>query len=103
MKQLDFSEGFSLDFQPLARKSYPLYDLALSCGEAGGVLPTALNAASEVAVNAFLKGNLRFTDIYTVADKVVQATKISRVESYPQLEEADARAREGALKIIEEV
>lgn len=103
LKQLDFSEGFSLDFQPLARKSYPLYDLALSCGEAGGVLPTALNAASEVAVNAFLKGNLRFTDIYTVADKVVQATKNVRVESYPQLEEADARAREGALKIIEEV
>ncbi|MDE7163175.1 MAG: 1-deoxy-D-xylulose-5-phosphate reductoisomerase [Clostridia bacterium] len=103
LKQLDFSQALSLDFQPLVRGDYPLYDLALSCGEAGGVLPTALNAASEIAVNAFLNGRIRFTDIYTVADKVVQATGNMRVESYPQLEQADARAREGALKIIEEV
>lgn len=103
LKQLDFSEALTLDFQPLVRKDYPLYDLALSCGEAGGVLPTALNAASEIAVNAFLQGKLRFTDIYTVADKVVQSTVNMRVESYPQLKQADARAREGALKIIEEV
>lgn len=103
LMQLDFSKALSLEFQPLVRKDYPLYDLALSCGEAGGVLPTALNAASEVAVNAFLNGRLRFTDIYTVADKVVQATENLRVESYPQLKQADARAREGALKIIKEV
>ncbi|MDE7076543.1 MAG: 1-deoxy-D-xylulose-5-phosphate reductoisomerase [Clostridia bacterium] len=103
LKQLDFSKALSLDFQPLVRKDYPLYDLALSCGEAGGILPAALNAASEIAVNAFLQGRLRFTDIYTVADKVVQSTVNMRIESYPQLKEADARAREGALKIIEEV
>ena len=103
LKQLDFSKALLLDFQPLVRKDYPLYDLALSCGEAGGILPTALNAASEIAVNAFLQGRLRFTDIYTVTDKVVQSTVNMRIESYPQLKEADARAREGALKIIEEV
>ncbi|MDE6790592.1 MAG: 1-deoxy-D-xylulose-5-phosphate reductoisomerase, partial [Clostridia bacterium] len=103
LEQLDFSKALTLDFQPLVRKDYPLFDLALSCGEAGGILPTALNAASEIAVNAFLQGKLRFTDIYTVADKVVQSTVNMRVESYPQLKQADARAREGALKIIEEV
>ncbi|MDE5765694.1 MAG: 1-deoxy-D-xylulose-5-phosphate reductoisomerase [Clostridia bacterium] len=103
LKQLDFAKALTLDFQPLVRKDYPLFDLALSCGEEGGILPTALNAASEIAVNAFLQGKLRFTDIYTVADKVVQSTVNMRVESYPQLKQADARAREGALKIIEEV
>ncbi|MDE7401449.1 MAG: 1-deoxy-D-xylulose-5-phosphate reductoisomerase [Clostridia bacterium] len=103
LEQLDFSKALTLDFQPLVRKDYPLFDLALSCGEEGGILPTALNAASEIAVNAFLQGRLRFTDIYTVADKVVQSTVNMRVESYPQLKQADARAREGALKIIEEV
>lgn len=103
LEQLDFSKSFSLEFLPLNRGDYPLYDLALTCGEEGGVLPTALNAASEVAVNAFLRGNLRFTDIFTVADKVVQSTDNMRVESYPQLKEADARARERACKIIEEV
>lgn len=103
LAQLDFSDSFSLDFRPLNRGDYPLYDLALSCGEAGGILPTALNAASEVAVEAFLRGNLRFTDIFTVADKVVQATEKMRVESYPQLKDADGRARKRARKIIEEV
>lgn len=100
LKQLDFTEALSLEFLPLERKAYPLYDLALSCGEAGGVLPTALNAASEVAVNAFLKGALPFTDIFTVADKVVQGTQNGRAESYERLAEADANARRKAAKII---
>lgn len=100
VRELSFDEIFSLDFQPLVRKSYPLYDIALSCGEAGGILPTALNAASEIAVNAFLKGNLRFTDIFTVAEGVVSATKNEAVQSYEQLAEADKRARAEAAVIL---
>ena len=56
LRQLDFAQALSLGFQPLIRKDYPLYDLALSCGEAGGVLPTALNAASEIDVFAMTDG-----------------------------------------------
>lgn len=100
LKQLDFRRALSLEFLPLDRDDYPLYGLALDCGKAGGVLPTALNAASEVAVNAFLKGNLRFTDIYTVADRVVVKTADERVQSYEQLAEVDARARAEAANII---
>lgn len=100
LKQLNFSKAFSLEFLPLERENYPLYGLALDCGMAGGVLPTALNAASEVAVNAFLKGGLPFTDIYRVADKVVCGTVNTPVESYEQLAEADALARTKAAKLI---
>lgn len=102
LKQLDFTRAFSLDFLPLERGKYPLFDLALYCGEKGGILPTALNAASEVAVNAFLLGGLRFTDIFTVADKVVSKTADERVQSYEQLALADKNARGLAEKIIKE-
>ncbi len=102
LPQLDFTKALSLEFLPLKRKDYPLYGLALDCGQEGGVLPTALNAASEVAVNAFLKGALRFTDIYTVADKVVCRTANERVQSYEQLDLADIFARGLAEKIIKE-
>lgn len=103
LPQLDFTKAFSLEFLPLDGKDYPLYSLALDCGKAGGVLPTALNAASEVAVGAFLKGGLRFTDIYTVADKVVSKTANEGVQSYEQLAVADGNARRLAEKIIKEV
>ncbi len=100
LPQLDFAKALSLEFLPLNRADYPLYGLALDCGKAGGILPTALNAASEVAVGAFLKGALSFTDIYKVADKVVSQTANERVQSYEQLALADREARRLADKII---
>ena len=100
LPQLDFTKAFSLDFLPLDRKDYPLFGLALDCGEAGGILPTALNAASEIAVGAFLNGALKFTDIYTVADKVALKTANVRVQNYEQLALADESARRLAEKII---
>ncbi len=103
LPQLDFTKALSLEFLPLEMEEYPLYSLALDCGKAGGVLPTALNAASEVAVNAFLQGGLRFTDIFTVADKVVSGTANEKVQSYEQLALADKNARGLAEKIIKEV
>lgn len=103
LPQLDFTKAFSLEFLPLDGKDYPLYSLALDCGKAGGVLPTALNAASEVAVDAFLKCGLRFTDIYTVTDKVVSKTANEGVQSYEQLAIADGNARRLAEKIIKGV
>ena len=100
LKQLDFSKPLSLEFLPLERKDYPLYDLALACGEAGGILPTALNACSEVAVGAFLRGEIPFTAIYTVANDVIDGTANGVAESFERLAEADALARAAALKKI---
>jgi 1-deoxy-D-xylulose-5-phosphate reductoisomerase len=101
LQPLDFTKAFSIDFKPLVRENYPLYDLALKCGQAGGVLPTALNAASEVADYAFIDGKISFTDIFRVADSVVQKTENTCVESYAQLEEIDRQSRALALRLIE--
>lgn len=102
LKPMDFSKALSIEFLPLVRERYPMYDLALSCGENGGVLPTALNAASEQSVWAFINKKIPFTAIYDVTNAVVQATKNAKVESYSQLEEVDAEARRTAEKIIGE-
>ena len=102
LENLDFSRGFSLDFLPLVRKDYPLFDLALCCGEEGGILPTALNAASEIAVAAFLNRRIKFTDIYAVCENVVAATANSLVDSLKQLEEVNALSRRRAEQFIKE-
>ncbi len=102
LENIDFTKPFSLDFQPLVREDYPMYDLALKCGEAGGVLPTALNAASEVAVGAFLQGRLGYTDIFELSEKVVVATSNEKVREYGQLEQVDCASRRLAQQFLKE-
>lgn len=97
---MDFAKAFSLGFEPIARKDYPLFDLALRCGEEGGTLPCAMNAADEVAVNAFLNKNLTYTDIFMVVDGVISSTPCEKVTSFEQLSEVDRLARKAAQKII---
>ena len=103
LEKLDLTKRLSLEFLPLEEDNHPMFGLALECGKAGGILPTALNAASEEAVRAFLGGGLRFTDIYTVTERVVGETVNQKVESYEQLALADKFARERAEAIIKEV
>ncbi|MEW6042312.1 MAG: 1-deoxy-D-xylulose-5-phosphate reductoisomerase, partial [Elusimicrobiota bacterium] len=52
-------------------KRFPCLGLALKAGKAGGTLPAVLNASNEVAVNAFLKGRIKFSDIDDVISKVM--------------------------------
>ena len=100
LRPLDWSMAFSLEFLPLVRKNYPLYDLALTCGEAGGVLPAALNAASEEAVHAFLNKQITFCDIFRVVDTVVGRTANERATSFEQLAGVDAACRHIAQSVI---
>lgn len=100
LSPMDFGKAFSLSFEPLLREDYPLFDLALKCGEGGGILPCALNAADEVAVHAFLGGRLKFTQIFKVVEGVISATANQKITSLEQLVEVDAKAREAANKLI---
>lgn len=101
--KMDFTRAFSLDFMPLERGQYPMYDLALECGRRGGIMPTVLNAASEIAVGAFLRDSIGFTDIFEISADVVAATPYARAESYSQLCEADGAARRLAARHIKGV
>ena len=100
LRPLNFSEALSIDFLPLERAKYPMYDLAIKCGEAGGIAPAVLNAASEEAVAAFLAKKIGFCDIFRVSEEVVAKTPNSPAESYGRLAEADAAARAAARAAI---
>ena len=100
VEPLSFKKAFSLQFEPLNRKDYPLYDLAMTCAKEGGTLPCALNAADEVAVKAFLDGKIKFTAIYDVVAGVLSTTPRDEAVSFKQLEEVDNTARWKAQKII---
>ena len=93
VSSLDFEKLGSLRFLPLERKDFPCYDLALSSLETGDNFPCALNGAGEVAVHAFLKGQLPFTKIATVMEKTLEQTKRAKVDSYAVLKQTDERAR----------
>lgn len=100
LKELNFESAFSLDFAPLDACKYPLFALALECGKVGGIMPTVLNAVSEVADRAFIDGRIKFTDIYSVAQNVVDCTSFEKVSDYERLAEIDALSRLAAEKII---
>jgi len=60
---LDWSRSMRLDFIPPDRERFPCVRLAYQAMESGGTAPAVLNAADEIAVEAFLSGRIRFTEI----------------------------------------
>ena len=95
---LDFGTLRALEFEPPRLDDFPALNLARAAGEAGGTLPAVLNAANEVAVAAFLAGDIPFPRIWQVVDEVMAA---HRHVARPDLDaillaDADARARAAA-------
>jgi 1-deoxy-D-xylulose-5-phosphate reductoisomerase len=91
-----------LDFCPPDLQKFPCLRLAYEAAEAGGAKTVALNAADEIAVAAFLEGNIRFDDIPRVIEDVLTETNSGKLESIQQVLEADAEARRFARQRISE-
>jgi 1-deoxy-D-xylulose-5-phosphate reductoisomerase len=85
-----------LDFSPPDPGKFPCLRLAYEAAEAGGAKPIALNAADEVAVAAFLKREIGFTDISKVIEQTIHETKDRHPESIEEVLAIDAEARERA-------
>lgn len=98
---MDFTKSFSLEFEPLEKEKYPLFGIALECGKKGGSVPCVLNAADEVAVGAFLRGEIPYTRIYDVVSATLDGIAAEKITDFSALAEADARSRRFALKYIE--
>jgi 1-deoxy-D-xylulose-5-phosphate reductoisomerase len=71
--RLDWTRPATLEFAPVDRATFPLLDLAVGAGRAGGTAPAVLNAANEEAVAAFLAGRLPFPAIAEVVAGVLAA------------------------------
>jgi 1-deoxy-D-xylulose-5-phosphate reductoisomerase len=83
----------TLDFSPPDLERFPCLRLAYEAAEAGGAKTIALNAADEVAVAAFLKRQISFTDISRVIEGTVRETADTHPPSINQVLAADADAR----------
>jgi 1-deoxy-D-xylulose-5-phosphate reductoisomerase len=92
--QTDFPAIGTLTFEAPDPDRFPALDLARRAGETGGTLPAVLNAANEVAVQAFCQRQLGFTDITTTVARVLQQHQVVAHPDLPQLLAADAWARE---------
>ena len=97
---LDLAKLGALHFSAPDPARYPCFALALGCAKAGGDLPCALNAAGEVAVHAFLDGQIKYTQIAEIIEGVLSGTPPRPAESYALLEETDARARAAAYSLL---
>jgi 1-deoxy-D-xylulose-5-phosphate reductoisomerase len=89
-----------LDFCPPDLKKFPCLRLAYDAASAGGAKTVALNAADEVAVAAFLEGNIGFDDIPRVIEGVLNETHAGQLGSIAEVLEADNEARAQATKQI---
>ncbi|MGC2696856.1 MAG: 1-deoxy-D-xylulose-5-phosphate reductoisomerase [Candidatus Angelobacter sp.] len=83
-----------LDFCPPDLGKFPCLRLAYEAAEAGGAKSIALNAADEVAVAAFLKREIGFTDISKVVEQTISETKDRHPESIEEVLAIDAGARD---------
>ena len=92
-----------LDFYPPDMQKFRCLKLAYEAAEAGGAKPVALNAADEIAVGAFLEGQIGFDDIPRVIEDVLSATKTGKMESINQVVETDLEARRAARGRVEQL
>ncbi len=98
---LDLADAGRLDFEPPDEETFACLRLAREAGEAGGTAPCVLNAADEVAVEAFLAGELPFTGIAEVIDRCLDEVPTGPATHFEQLFETDERAREHARSLID--
>jgi len=90
----------SLTLRPIPRDRYPALELAVEAGRTGGTAPCVLNAADEIAVQAFLDGAIALGDVPEVVARVLGSHVSHEVESVAQLLEVDARARVAARAAV---
>jgi len=90
--------GASWSFEEPRNDVFRCLPLAVEAGRAGGAYPIALNAANEVAVEAFLDGRIRFLSIADVIEEVLGAVpEFGEMQSMDAIKAVDAWARDEAL------
>ena len=98
---LTWREIKRFDFEPPDTGRFPCLDLARQALEAGESMPCALNAADEVAVEAFLERKLKFTDIPRLVECVLQASPVRPFKTLNDVWEHDREARERARQYLQ--
>jgi 1-deoxy-D-xylulose-5-phosphate reductoisomerase len=92
-----------MDFQEADLERFPCLRLAYQAINSGGIMPTVLNAANEIAVEAFLNEEIRFTDIPVIIERSMEKFVVKPASTLEIILETDQQARVVAHKIIVEL
>jgi 1-deoxy-D-xylulose-5-phosphate reductoisomerase len=92
-----------MDFEEPDLERFPCLRLAYEAIDKGGTLPTVLNAANEIAVDAFLNEEVRFTDIPVIIERCMERFEVKPAKSLDIILEADQQARRVSKQIITEL
>ena len=103
VKPLNFSDICDFSFTKPDFSRYPNLKLAIAACDAGQGATTTVNAANEIAVNAFLQGQIRFTDIYKVNAQTLDAAQFTDAKTLDEILECDRFARISAAQFITKV
>jgi 1-deoxy-D-xylulose-5-phosphate reductoisomerase len=101
MPTLDLASVGELTFERPDTETFGCLRLARQAGEAGGTAPCVLNAADEVAVEAFLAGRIPFSGIPEVIERTLETVPGGPVRHFEDLFDVDSAARERADGLIE--
>jgi 1-deoxy-D-xylulose-5-phosphate reductoisomerase len=99
----DFSDGRGLTFQKPDLEKFPCLALAFKACQVGKTMPAVLNAANEVAVNAFLKEEISFSDIPRIVRSTMDSHTVLADPALSDIIEADRHARKKAADLIRDI
>ncbi len=92
-----------LHFEPVSADRFPCLNLARQAAAAGQAAIICLNAANEIAVQAFLDELICFTDIPLVISEALEQTSMGEVHTIEAVMEQDQRAREAAIAVQKQI
>lgn len=102
-KKLDFTDLGELTFEKPDMEKFPCLSIAFKAAERGGNIPCAMNAANEIAVDAFLNEKIRFFDISEIIDSVIKETDYIKNPTIDDIMNTNALARKQAIQIIQSI
>ncbi len=100
---LDLHRLQSLTFSKPDKRNFPCLSYAYDALRVGGTMPCVLNAANEIAVNAFLSGSIGFNDIPSIIKRTIRVHRSSSASSLKEVLAADRWARETSQLYVKEL
>ena len=98
--RIDWAEARQWDFLPPDFEKFPLLRLAYRCQEAGGSATCTLNAADEVAVEAFLDGRIGYPAIYEIVAETLSKMPVRNLLTVGDILEMDRASRAKARELV---
>ena len=103
LEQVDFSNPFSMEFQPPKYENFPMLKLAFDALKKGNSYPIVYNAANEIAVAAFRNKQIKFTDIAKAVENVMNFDWSKTCTTIEEVVEVDCEARNKTLTALKEL